>query len=84
DAAVPPKKPSDEIIDQMAKAKHLDPATGLPLSGFSNKTSQADEPSKVAARVPIGTLASTGEICPEDGVWHAKLEAGQMGDSQRR
>ncbi|MDE1004902.1 MAG: sel1 repeat family protein [Paraburkholderia fungorum] len=84
DAAVPPKKPSDETIDQMAKAKHLDPATGLPLSGFSNKTSQADEPSKVAARVPIGTLASTGEICPEDGVWHAKLEAGQMGDSQRR
>ncbi|WP_278499789.1 SEL1-like repeat protein [Paraburkholderia fungorum] len=84
DAAALPQKPSDELIDQLAKAKQLDPATGLPLSGLSNKTSQADEPSKVASRVPLGTLASAGDICPEDGVWHAKLEAGQMGDSQRR
>ncbi|ASL48839.1 hypothetical protein bAD24_p00690 (plasmid) [Burkholderia sp. AD24] len=84
DAAAPPQKPSDELIDQLAKAKQLDPATGLPLSGFSNKTSQTDEPSNVAVRVPLGTLASTGDICPEDGVWHAKLKAGQMGDSQRR
>jgi hypothetical protein len=48
DAAVPPQKPSDELIDQLAKAKQLDPATGLPLSGFSNKTSQADDPSNGA------------------------------------
>ncbi|WP_240159084.1 MULTISPECIES: sel1 repeat family protein [Burkholderiaceae] len=85
DAAVPPQKPSGELIDQLAKAKHLDPATGLPLSGLSEKTSQADESSNFAmTRTPIGTLASTGDICPEDGVWHAKLETGQAGDAQRR
>jgi hypothetical protein len=25
-----------------------------------------------AARKPIGTLASTGELCPESGVWEAQ------------
>jgi len=49
-----------------------------------NKTSQANEPSNVVIHVPLGTLASTSDICPEDGVWHAKLEAGQTGDFQRR
>ncbi|WP_431227490.1 SEL1-like repeat protein [Burkholderia contaminans] len=33
DAATPPQKPSDEMSNEMAKAKHLDPATGLPLAG---------------------------------------------------
>ncbi|CAE6823867.1 sel1 repeat family protein [Paraburkholderia domus] len=32
DAAVPPQKPSDQLIERLAKAKNLDPATGLPLS----------------------------------------------------
>ncbi|WP_321814041.1 MULTISPECIES: sel1 repeat family protein [unclassified Paraburkholderia] len=57
DAAIPPQKPSDELIDGLAKAKQLDPATGLPLSGFTDKTSQADESSNIGARVPLGTLA---------------------------
>ncbi|WP_176048684.1 sel1 repeat family protein [Burkholderia sp. BCC1644] len=38
-AATPPQKPSDELIDKMAKAKHLDPATGLPLPGSADKSS---------------------------------------------
>ncbi|WP_186152259.1 SEL1-like repeat protein [Burkholderia gladioli] len=86
DAAVPPQKPSDETIDRMAKARQLDPATGLPLAGLSSKTSQADEPASptAASRVPLGTLANTGDTCPEDGVWHARLEAGQAADAQRR
>ncbi|WGS49123.1 sel1 repeat family protein [Paraburkholderia sp. D15] len=84
DAATPPQKPSEELIDRLAKTKQLDPATGLPLSGLLKKTSQAEEPVSVASRVPLGTFVSTGEICPEDGVWHAKLQVGQMGDSQRR
>ena len=33
DAAVPPPKPSDELIERLSKAKSLDPATGLPLPG---------------------------------------------------
>ncbi|WP_347879301.1 sel1 repeat family protein [Burkholderia sp. BCC0419] len=39
DAATPPPKPSNELINEMAKAKHLDPATGLPLPGSVDKTS---------------------------------------------
>jgi hypothetical protein len=34
DAAVPPPKPSDELIASLSNAKHLDPATGLPLSAW--------------------------------------------------
>ncbi len=55
DAAVPPQKPSDEEIQRLASEKHLDPATGLPIPP--------------PAREPIGTRASTGTCCPEDGVW---------------
>ncbi len=84
DASVPPQKPSDEVIDQMAKAKHLDPATGLPLANPVEKTSQDDQPVNVAARLPLGTVAHTGQQCPEDGVWCAKLDAGQVGDAKRR
>ncbi|WP_423369701.1 SEL1-like repeat protein [Burkholderia sp. LMG 32019] len=39
DAAIPPQKPSDELVSKMAKAKHLDPATGLPLPGSADKPS---------------------------------------------
>jgi hypothetical protein len=83
-AAVPPQKPSDELIDKLSKEKNLDPATGLPLAGASSKTSQNGQPVNVAAKVPLGTVARTGEQCPEDGVWCAKLEAGQTDDAQRR
>ncbi|WP_196486395.1 sel1 repeat family protein [Burkholderia cepacia] len=84
DAAAPPQKPSDEMIDEMAKAKHLDPATGLPLAGVQDKTSAEPQPATLAARLPIGTVARTGERCPEDGVWCAALKEGQAGDSERR
>jgi uncharacterized protein len=84
DAATPPPKPSDDFINEMAKAKHLDPATGLPLEGSADKTSQTDQPESVASRLPLGTVALTGQPCPEDGVWCAKLATGQVGDAQRR
>lgn len=84
EAAVPAQKPSDELIDQLAKAKHLDPATGLPLGGVPAKSSQEEQPASMAARLPLGTVANTGEPCPEDGVWCAKLKEGQIGDAQRR
>jgi TPR repeat protein len=73
DAAVPPEKPSDELIDQIAKAKNLDPATGLPLAGLSSKTSDEDQPATVAERLPLGPLVITAEQCPEDRVLCAKL-----------
>jgi len=84
DAATSPEKPSDEFINEMAKAKHLDPATGLPLPGSADKTSQTEQPESVASRLPLGTVAHTGQPCPEDGVWCAKLATGQVGDTQRR
>ena len=84
DASAPPQKPSDEVIDQMAKAKHLDPATGLPLANPVEKASQADPSANIAARLPLGTVAHTGQQCPEDGVWCAKLDVGQIGDAKRR
>lgn len=68
----------------MAKAKHLDPATGLPLAGVQDKTSAEPQPAALAARLPVGTVARTGERCPEDGVWCAALKEGQAGDSERR
>ncbi|WP_414448227.1 sel1 repeat family protein [Burkholderia sp. 22PA0099] len=55
DAAVPPPKPSEELLDQLAKAKHLDPATGLPLSTADSKISSAGEstahPTSAATRL---------------------------------
>lgn len=84
DAAVPPQKPSDEMVNEMAKAQNLDPKTGLPLEVKAEKTSQQDQPQTVAARLPLGTVAHTGQQCPEDGVWCAKLNAGQVGDAKRR
>ena len=38
-AAKPPEKPSDELVNRLAKGKHLDPATGLPLTGPAEKMS---------------------------------------------
>ncbi|CAM2169353.1 DUF6396 domain-containing protein [Paraburkholderia sacchari] len=58
DAAKPPQKPDEKLVERLAKEKNLDPATGLPLA-----------PEKKAERVPLGTVARTGEVCPEDGLW---------------
>ncbi|KVF17967.1 hypothetical protein WJ07_26785 [Burkholderia vietnamiensis] len=84
DAAVPPQKPSEETVDEMAKAHNLDPKTGLPLASAAEKTSQQDQPANLATRLPLGAVARTGQQCPEDGVWCAKLDAGQVGDAKRR
>jgi TPR repeat protein len=78
-AAVPPEKPSEELIDRLAKAKHLDPGTGLPLSGPAGKTSKETTPlakpdaQHADARLPIGSVAYSGDTCPEDGLWCANL-----------
>jgi len=58
DAAVPPQKPADDLVQRLAKEKNLDPATGLPL-GTSSKTE----------RLPLGTKIRTGERCPQGGRW---------------
>jgi len=92
-AAVPPAKPSEDLIDRLAKAKHLNPATGLPLSGDLKKASSVSdeaEPStnihmaEPAGRLPIGAVAFSGDICPEDGVWCANLGERQADGGRRR
>ncbi|WP_414443327.1 sel1 repeat family protein [Burkholderia sp. 22PA0106] len=83
DAAVPPPKPSEELLDQLAKAKHLDPATGLPLSTADSKTSSVDAPTATRARLPIGTTARAGARCPEGGVWCAQIRPGLQADTTR-
>ncbi|GMG93518.1 DUF6396 domain-containing protein [Cupriavidus metallidurans] len=68
DAAVPPDKPSDELINRLSQAKNLDPATGLPLT-TSAKTAQTTTSAPEQKPLPLGTEASTGEQCPQRGLW---------------
>lgn len=90
DSATPPEKPSEELVDRLAKAKHLNAATGLPLPGAASMTSEATPPSskdqaiEIAARFPLGTVAYSGDACPEDGVWCANLGARQAIDGAQR
>jgi hypothetical protein len=60
DAVKPPQKPDDKLVERLAREKNLDPATGLPLKPAK---SAADE------RVPLGSVAWTGQVCPQDGIW---------------
>lgn len=88
-AEKPPEKPSEELIDRLAKDKHLDPATGLPLAGAPEKTSASEQEhselvGENADRLPLGSVALTGDTCPEDGVWCANLGARRAANAQRR
>ena len=86
-AAPPPEKPSEELIDRLAKAKHLDPATGLPLPGAAGKTSKETTPSakpdapNADARLPIGSVAYSGDACP--GRWLMVRESGRQRGGRR-
>ncbi|WP_310641516.1 DUF6396 domain-containing protein [Burkholderia cenocepacia] len=80
-AQVPPK-PSEELIDRLAKEKHLDPATGWPLSAGA-QTSQTSARDEVIARLPLGSTARTGMRCPEGGVWCAQLRPGVQAEATR-
>ncbi|MEN4825754.1 sel1 repeat family protein [Pseudomonas sp. P39-UII1] len=58
-ANIPPEKPTEALIHNLAKEKILDPATGKPIPG-SPAFSQADFPIIICA---------SGEPCPESGYW---------------
>ncbi|NMY08632.1 sel1 repeat family protein [Pseudomonas veronii] len=60
-ANVPPKKPSEALIQQLAKAKLLEPATGRPTP---------DSPAFIKADYPEPTCTS-GQACPQTGYWRA-------------
>ncbi|WP_455829754.1 SEL1-like repeat protein [Pseudomonas fluorescens] len=60
-ANVPPPKPSEALIQQLAKAKHLEPATGR---------ATPDSPAFIKASYPAPTCSS-GQACPQTGYWQA-------------
>lgn len=78
-----PQKPSDELIKRLSQQKHLDPATGLPLAK-SDHVAQMTSPPAAELRLPLGTLAQTGEACPQSGVWRAHLSKGMVADTEYR
>ena len=61
-ANVPPEKPSEALIHQLAKAKLLDPASGRPLPDSSD-----------FIREPYPRLTcNSGQACPQTGYWKAE------------
>ena len=60
-ANVPPPKPSEGLIDQLAKTKFLEPATGKPTP---------ESPTFIKASYPAPTCTS-GQPCPQTGYWQA-------------
>jgi hypothetical protein len=62
-ANTPPEKPSEALINQLAKAKLLAPATGRPLP---------DSPDFIHATSPRPTCNS-GQACPQTGYWKADI-----------
>ncbi|MFI8376107.1 sel1 repeat family protein [Pseudomonas helleri] len=58
-ANIPPPKPTPELIQQLAKAKTLDPATGKPMPG-SPGFSQAHL---------SAPFCYSGQPCPQSGYW---------------
>ncbi len=81
-ANVPPPLPSEERINEMAKAKGLDPATGRPLPK-PHAEAPHPEPVKVAApATPLGTTLASGVTCPQSGFWQCAATPA-IGDARR-
>jgi len=59
EANIPPEKPSEALIHQMARDKQLDPATGKPLPESPHFV--RDDSIKLSCR--------NGEVCPVSGYW---------------
>jgi TPR repeat protein len=61
-ANVPPEKPSEALIQQLAKAKLLDPTSGRPLPASPD-----------FIREPYRKLTcNSGQACPQSGYWRAE------------
>ncbi|MFK8402917.1 DUF6396 domain-containing protein [Pseudomonas sp. BGr12] len=62
-ANIPPPKPSDALIEKLAKDKHLDPATGRPTPESPNFVRLPS--------FPVPPICVSGEPCPRGGYWQA-------------
>ncbi|MBV7584599.1 sel1 repeat family protein [Pseudomonas sp. PDM33] len=65
-ANISPPKPSEALIEQLAKAKGLDPATGRPLPG-----------SHAFIRTDEFQICHSGQPCPRAGFWRVHWSAGR-------
>ncbi|MCS3420782.1 hypothetical protein M2399_006102 [Pseudomonas sp. BIGb0450] len=61
-ANIPPEKPSEALINQLAKAMVLDPETGKPMPG-SPAFSETNF---------LGPTCGSGEACPQSGYWRIR------------
>ncbi|SAK98141.1 lipoprotein [Caballeronia glebae] len=64
-----PEKPSDELIERLAKEKNLDSSTGLPL---------LSQGAAIEEKVSLGTTVRAFEVCPQTGVWRACSPSGYI------
>lgn len=67
-ANVPPEKPSEVLIHQLAKAKVLEPATGRPMPG---------SPAFIQIDYIKRPTCTSGQACTHTGYWQADCIAGQ-------
>ena len=58
-ANIPPAKPSEALIEKLAKDKQLNPETGRPLPASPDFDKSAS----------VNLLCKTGEPCPKSGYW---------------
>jgi hypothetical protein len=68
-ANVPPEKPSEALIHQLAKAKVLEPATGRPMPG---------SPAFIQIDYIKRPTCNSGQACTHTGYWQAERIAGQL------
>ncbi|WP_434628631.1 SEL1-like repeat protein [Chromobacterium sp. CV08] len=62
-----PAKPDEKLVVKLAKAKNLDPATGLPKTELPKP--------ETPPKIKLGYAAASHEACPQSGVWCADLSA---------
>lgn len=74
-ANTPPAKPDEKLVIALAKAKNLDPATGLPKVELPKP--------KQPPKIKLGYAAPSHAVCPQSGLWCTDLSAYQMASEKR-
>lgn len=70
-----PAKPDEKLVVKLAKAKNLDPATGLPKVELPKP--------QTPPKIKLGYAAPSQATCPQSGVWCAELSAHGMASVSR-
>ncbi|MDN0084093.1 sel1 repeat family protein [Crenobacter sp. SG2305] len=70
-----PPKPDDKLVLKLARAKNLDPATGLPKTELPKP--------QTPPSIKLGYAAPSQATCPQSGIWCADLSAHGMASVSR-